>query len=59
MGNDYPMRFSVEPSPAGGWYVRVAGTDAPLSRHDTEEEAQEAAARYARGLERERESPDR
>ena len=37
------MRFSVEPSPAGGYFVRLAGVDAPVSRHDTEEEAQAAA----------------
>src|SRR5215217_8058741 len=44
------MRFSVEPSPSGGYFVRVAGVDAPVSRHDTEEEAQEAAASYDRGV---------
>lgn len=33
------MRFYVEPSPAGGWFVKLAGSDAPVSRHDTEEEA--------------------
>src|SRR5213592_1331250 len=33
------MRFYVEPSPAGGYFVKLAGTDAPVSRHDTEEEA--------------------
>ena len=38
------MRFRVEPSPSGGYFVRLAGVDAPVSRHDTEEEA-EAAAR--------------
>ena len=38
------MRFSVEPSPAGGYFVRLAGADAPVSRHDTEEEAEAAAA---------------
>ena len=31
------MRFYVEPSPAGGYFVKLAGTDAPVSRHDTEE----------------------
>jgi len=46
------MRFSVEPSPAGGYFVRVAGIDAPVSRHDTEEEAEAAAASYGRGVER-------
>jgi GNAT superfamily N-acetyltransferase len=44
------MRFSVEPSPSGGYFVRVAGVDAPLSRHDTEEEAEAAAAAYDRGV---------
>ena len=29
----------VEPSPSGGYFVRLAGVDAPVSRHDTEEEA--------------------
>jgi GNAT superfamily N-acetyltransferase len=43
------MRFSVEPSPSGGYHVRLAGADAPVSRHDTEEEAQAAAASYDRG----------
>jgi GNAT superfamily N-acetyltransferase len=33
------MRFYVEPSPAGGYFVKLAGSDAPVSRHDTEEEA--------------------
>jgi hypothetical protein len=26
------MRFTVEPSPAGGWHVKLAGHDAPVSR---------------------------
>jgi GNAT superfamily N-acetyltransferase len=33
------MRFYIEPSPAGGWFVKLTGTDSPVSRHDTEEEA--------------------
>jgi len=45
------MRFSVEPSPAGGYFVRLQGADAPVSRHDTEEEAEAAAAAYRRGAE--------
>jgi len=45
------MRITVEPSPSGGYFVRVAGTDAPVSRHDTEEEAEAAAASYRRGVE--------
>src|SRR3954470_3035279 len=48
------MRFFVEPSPAGGYFVRVAGVDAPVSRHDTEEEAHAAAASYRRGVEENR-----
>ena len=43
------MRFTVEPSPAGGFYVRMAGAAAPLSRHDTEEEAEARRAAYQRG----------
>ena len=46
-----PVRFFVEPSPAGGYFVRADGIDAPVSRHDTEEEAEAAAASYRRGLE--------
>jgi RimJ/RimL family protein N-acetyltransferase len=48
------MRFSVEPSPAGGYYVRLAGVDAPVSRHDTEEEAHAALDTYRRGAEQNR-----
>ena len=47
------MRCFVEPSPAGGYFVRLRGESAPLSRHDTEEEAEAAAAAYERGLARE------
>jgi RimJ/RimL family protein N-acetyltransferase len=46
------VRCYVEPSPAGGYHVKVRGHHAPVSRHDTEEEAEEAAAAYQRGLER-------
>ena len=46
------MRCYVEPSPAGGYFVRLRGEAAPLSRHDTEEEAEAAAAVYERGLAR-------
>jgi GNAT superfamily N-acetyltransferase len=46
------MQVYVEPSPAGGYFVRLRGEDAPVSRHDTEEEAQAAAASYDRGLAR-------
>ncbi len=44
------MRVYVEPSPAGGYFVKLAGHEAPISRHDTEEEAQARAAAYLRGL---------
>ena len=49
------MRFRVEPSPSGGYFVRAAGVDAPVSRHDTEEEAEAAAESYRRGVEGRRE----
>jgi RimJ/RimL family protein N-acetyltransferase len=50
----YPLRVRcyVEPSPAGGYFVRLRGEPAPLSKHDTEEEAEAAAAAYERGLAR-------
>ena len=47
-----PVRCYVEPSPAGGYFVRLRGESAPVSRHDTEEEAEAAAAAYERGLRR-------
>ena len=47
------VRCFVEPSPSGGYFVRLRGEPAPLSRHDTEEEAEAAAAAYERGLARE------
>ena len=43
------MRFTVEPSPAGGYHVRLVGSDAPLSHHDTEEEAETRRRAYERG----------
>jgi GNAT superfamily N-acetyltransferase len=46
------VRCYVEPSPSGGYFVRLRGEAAPLSRHDTEEEAEAAAAAYDRGLAR-------
>src|SRR3954451_14656825 len=46
------VRCYVEPSPAGGYFVRLRGEAVPLSRHDTEEEAEAAAAAYDRGLAR-------
>ena len=48
-----PVRCFVEPSPAGGYFVRLRGEATPLSHHDTEEEAEAAAAAYDRGLARE------
>jgi RimJ/RimL family protein N-acetyltransferase len=47
------MRFYVEPSPSGTWYVKLDGHDAPVSRHDSEEEAIERRDAYARGTARE------
>ena len=44
------MRFTVEPSPAGGYHVRMEGSSAPLSRHDTLEEAEARVAAYLRGV---------
>jgi hypothetical protein len=44
------VRCFVEPSPAGGYFVRLRGESAPVSHHDTEEEAEAAAAAYERGL---------
>jgi RimJ/RimL family protein N-acetyltransferase len=46
------MRLWVEPWPSGGYAVRAAGASTPLSRHDTEEEAEERLAAYERGLAR-------
>ena len=47
------VRCYVEPSPAGGYFVRIRGEAAPVSHHDTEEEAEAAATAYERGLARE------
>jgi hypothetical protein len=43
------MRFTVDPSPAGGYHVRMEGGPAPLSHHDTLEEAEARMAAYQRG----------
>jgi GNAT superfamily N-acetyltransferase len=43
------MRFTVEPSPAGGYHVRMAGSAKPLSHHDTQEEAEARLAAYEQG----------
>src|SRR3712207_9411556 len=45
------VRFRVEPSPSGGYVVRLEGHDVPVSRHDTEEAAEEWVARHAGGTE--------
>jgi L-amino acid N-acyltransferase YncA len=45
----FEMRFTVDPSPAGGYHVRMAGSPAPLSHHDTVEEAEARIAAYQRG----------
>jgi RimJ/RimL family protein N-acetyltransferase len=47
------MRFYVEPSPSGAWFVKLAGVAAPVSRHDSEEEAIARRDAYARGAARE------
>jgi GNAT superfamily N-acetyltransferase len=54
MGGHIPVvgplaRFTVEPSPAGGYHVRIEGSAAPLSHHDTLEEAEARVAAYRRG----------
>jgi hypothetical protein len=46
------VRFFVEPSPSGGYFVRAEGVAAPVSRHDTEDEAEAAVARYQDGMDR-------
>jgi GNAT superfamily N-acetyltransferase len=48
-GATHKVRFTVEPSPAGGFVVRLEGVSAPLSRHDTEDEAQAHLRAYERG----------
>ena len=45
------MRFRVEPAPQGGYRVLLDGAPAPLSVHDTEEEAQARLDAYRRGIE--------
>jgi len=52
------VRFTVEPSPAGGFHVRMAGSAAPLSHHDTQEEAEARVAAYERGAADSRELVD-
>ena len=48
------MRFYVEQSPNGTWRVMLRGEYAPVSVHDTEEEARERLAAYIRGVSAER-----
>ena len=43
------MRFYVEPSPAGGYFVKLTGADAPISHHDTEDEALARCGAYRVG----------
>lgn len=44
------MEFSIEPSPRGGYAVRLAGHPTPVSHHDTEEEAEARVAAYEHGM---------
>src|SRR3954454_10759994 len=44
------MRFRVEPAPQGGYRVMLEGTAAPVSVHDTEEEARERLVAYMKGV---------
>jgi RimJ/RimL family protein N-acetyltransferase len=46
------MRLWVEAWPSGGYVVRTDESPTPLSRHDTEEEADGRLAAYERGLAR-------
>ena len=43
------MRFFVEQAPNGAWRVMLEGSPAPVSVHDTEEEARERLSSYIRG----------
>ena len=40
----------MEQAPKGSWRVMLHGSDAPVSEHDTEEEARERLASYLRGI---------
>src|SRR3954467_13332156 len=44
------MRFRVEQAPRGSWRVMLEGAEAPVSEHDTEDEARERLAAYVRGI---------
>ena len=52
-----PVRFYVEQSPNGTWRVMLRGEHAPVSVHDTEEEARERLAAYIRGVTAKRAEP--
>jgi GNAT superfamily N-acetyltransferase len=43
------MRFRVEQGQRGNWRVMLEGADAPVSEHDTEDEARERLAAYEFG----------
>jgi hypothetical protein len=45
-------RVYIEPWPAGGWVVRLADHPLPVSRHDTQHEAEFRAAAYRRAIAR-------
>ena len=45
-------RIYAEPWPAGGWVVRLQNHPVPVSRHDTQDEAEFRAAAYRSVLER-------
>ncbi len=52
-----PVRFYVEQSPNGTWRVMLRGEYAPVSVHDTEEEARERLAAYIHGAAAQRAEP--
>jgi hypothetical protein len=45
-------RVYIEPWPAGGWVVRLADHPLPVSKHDTQDEAEFRAAAYQRAIAR-------
>jgi hypothetical protein len=49
---EFEARIYIEPWPAGGWVVRLEDHPRPVSRHDTEAEAEFRAAAYRSVLER-------
>jgi hypothetical protein len=52
------MDFSIEPSPRGGYFVRLAGHPTPISHHDTEEEANTRVDAYRRGALAQKAAPE-